>query len=313
MRNLSLAEELEAVVASGSVARRTDILSRVTDLFVYDAARYSSNQVRLFGDVMARLARGMGTEARARLAGRLAPISGAPFNVVQMLALDDDAKVAGPVLVQSERLAERDLLLIAASKGQHHLLALAHREGLSQRVTDILIARGDHAVLCSLVRNRGARFSTAGWRRLNERTRTEPALAAELARRSEVGADAQSHNGGEAEVYRHARDGRLDETAAVLAKLSGIPSDAVERALLNPRADVVLVIAKAVDLSSITTEALVRLRAADHGMSAEVVTQALAKFNRLPRDSARRVLNFFRIRLEKGSGPEIPPELHVGS
>jgi len=312
MRNLSLAEELEAVVASGSAARRSDILSRVTDLFVYDAARYSPDQVRLFGDVMARLARGMGSEARVHLAERLAPIGSAPVNVVQMLALDEDATVAGPVLVQSKRLSERDLFQIAGRKGQHHLLALANRERLSQRVTDMLIARADHAVLGALIRNRGARFSAAGWRRLHERTRIDKALTAELARRSEEAADEPSHNGGEAEVYRHARDGKLDETAAALANLSGIPSDAVERALLNQRADIVLVIAKAVGLSSITTEALVRLRAADRGMSAEDVAQTLAKFSRLQRDSARRVLNFFRIRLEKGAAPAIPPELRVG-
>jgi len=313
MRNPSLAEELEAVVASGSAARRCDILSRVTDLFVYDAARYSPDQIRLFGDVMARLARGMGSEARARLAERLAPIGSAPVNVVQMLALDDDANVAGPVLVQSERLSERGLLMIAGSKGQHHLLALARRQRLSQRVTDMLIARGDHAVLGTLVRNRDARFSAAGWRRLHEHARTDKALAVELARRSEEGADEHSQKGGEAEIYRHARDGKFDKTAAALADLSGIPGDAVERALLTQRADVVLVIAKAVGLSSITTEALVRLRAADRGMSAEDVAQALAKFNRLPRDSARRVLNFFRIRLEKGAALAIPPELRIGS
>jgi uncharacterized protein (DUF2336 family) len=311
MRNPSLAEELEVVVASGSAARRSEILSRVTELFVYDAARYSPEQVRLFGDVMARLARGMGSEERARLAERLAPIGNAPVNVVQMLVLDEDASVAGPVLVQSGRLSERDLLLIAGSKGQQHLSALVRREHLSRRVTDLLIARGDHAVLGALIQNRGACFSAAGWRRLHERTRTDKALTAELARRSEETADEQSHNGSEAEVYRRARDGKLDQTAAALAKLSGIPGDAVERALLSQRADVVLVIAKAVGLSSITTEAVVRLRAADRRMSAEDVAQALAKFNRLSRDSARRVLNFFRIRLEKGSSPAIPPDLRI--
>jgi uncharacterized protein (DUF2336 family) len=313
MRTPSLAEELEAVVASGSTTRRSDILSRVTDLFVYDAERYSPDQVRLFGDVMARLARGMGTEARARLAERLAPLANAPANVVQMLALDEDAGVAGSVLVQSERLSERDLLLIAGSKNQPHLLALARRQPLSQRVTDLLIARGDHAVLAILVRNRGARFSAAGWRRLHERSRTDEALTAELARRSDQDVDEHPRVGGEAEVYRHAREGRLIETAAALAVLSALPSDAVERALLNPRADVVLVIAKAAGLSSITTEALVRLGAADRGMSAEDMAQALVKFNRLPRDSARRVLNFFRIRLEKGSAPAIPADFWVDS
>lgn len=303
MRTLSLAEELEAVVASGSTARRGDILSRVTDLFIYDAQRYSADQVRLFDDVMARLARGMGADARARLAERLAPIANAPANVVQMLALDENASVAGSLLVRSERLSERNLLVIAGSKGQPHLMALARREPLSLAVTDLLIARGDQAVLVTLLRNRGARFSAAGWRRLHERSRTDATLTPELARRSDQELDEHSRSGSEAKVYRHARDGKLVETATALAILSGIPSDAVERALLNPRADVVLVIAKAAGLSSITTEALVRLRAADRGMSAEDVAQALAKFNRLPRDSARRVLNFFRIRLEKGSPP----------
>jgi uncharacterized protein (DUF2336 family) len=171
----------------------------------------------------------------------------------------------------------------------------------------LLIARGDNAVLATLIRNSSARFSAAGWRRLHERSRAET-LAAGLARRSEEEADEHSRIGSEAEVYRYAREGKLVETAAALAILSGIPSDAVERALLNPRADVLLVIAKAAGLSSITTEALVHLRAADRGMSAADVAQALAKFNRLPRDSARRVLNFFRIRLEKRSAPALPPD-----
>jgi len=311
MRTLSLADELEAVVASGSTARRGDILSRVTDLFIYDAQRYSADQIGLFGDVMARLARGMGADARARLAERLAPIANAPVNVVQMLALDENASVAGSLLVRSERLSERTLLLIAGSKGQPHLAVLARRGPLSQAVTDLLITRGDQAVLATLLRNRSARFSAAGWRHLHERSRTDARLAAELAGRSDQGLDEHPRSSSEAKVYRHARDGKLFETATALAVLSGIPSDAVERALLNPRADVVLVIAKAAGLSSITTEALVRLRAADRGMSAEDVAQALAKFNRLPRDSARRVLNFFRIRLEKGSAPAMAPELRL--
>jgi uncharacterized protein (DUF2336 family) len=218
-----------------------------------------------------------------------------------MLALDDDATVAGPALVQSQRLTEHDLLVIAGSKGQLHLLALAHRERLTRAVSDMLIARGDHTVLATLIRNRGARISAAGWRRLHERTRNDAELAAELAHRAEEEGNDNSRAGGEAEVYRSARAGKIDDTAAALGILAAIPADAVERALLNPRAEAVLIIAKAAGLSTITTEALVRLCAGERGMSAEDVAAALAKFNRLPRDSARRVLNFFRIRLEKGS------------
>jgi uncharacterized protein (DUF2336 family) len=251
----------------------------------------------------------MGAAARARLAERLAPIATAPANVIAMLASDEDATVAGPVLLRSERLSERDILLIAGSKAQPHLLPLAGRKPLSPAVTDMLIARGDQTVLGALIRNRAARFSAAGWRRLHERTRADEALTAKLARRSKEDADEHSRIGGEAEVYRHARDGKLVETAAALAALAGVPSDAVERALLNPRADVVLVIAKAAALSSITTEALLRLCAADRGMTADDIAQALTKFNRLPRHSARRVLNFFRISLGKAAAPAMRPDL----
>ena len=75
MRTPQLAEELEAVLVSGSATRRTDILNRVTDLFIYGAARYSPEQVDLFGDVMVRLLHGM--EAGARRVVRGAAILGA--------------------------------------------------------------------------------------------------------------------------------------------------------------------------------------------------------------------------------------------
>jgi uncharacterized protein (DUF2336 family) len=167
---------------------------------------------------------------------------------------------------------------------------------LSAAVTDALIARGDRDVLAALARNDSARFSSAGCRQLLERSARVPLAASETEPKAEL-KDRPSPD--EAEIYRYARDGKLVETAAALSLMSGIPNDAVERALLNPRAEALLVFARAAGLSSVTTEAILRLRAADCGMSVEDVAQAMAKFTRLPRDSARRVLSFFRIRLEK--------------
>jgi uncharacterized protein (DUF2336 family) len=312
MRTPQLAEELEAVLVSGSATRRTDILNRVTDLFIYGAARYSPEQVDLFGDVMVRLLHGMEAGARARLAERLAPIVNAPANVIRLLALDDEIAVAASVLAQSERLAEDELLLIANRKGQAHLLTIARRQDLSAPVTDVLIARGDRDVLASVARNGDAQFSEAGRRRLLERTRGDAVPAVEPPQRFRIGPQDRPPSPGESEIYRYARHGKLEETAAALSIISGLPKDAVERTLLNPRAEAVLVLAKAAGLSSLTTEAILRLRAADCGMSAEDVAQAMAKFSRLPRDSARRVLNFFRIRLENpqsAAASTAPPAL----
>src|ERR1700722_1222841 len=138
MRTLPLLDELEAALASGDIARRIDILTRTTDLFIHGAARYSEEQVGVFDDVMARLVNAIETKARAKLAQRLAPIANAPSNVIHMLAFDDDIDVAGSVLSLSDRLDERDLLISAGTKGQKHLLAISRRRTLSESVTNVL-------------------------------------------------------------------------------------------------------------------------------------------------------------------------------
>ena len=105
MRTLPLLDELEAALASGDIARRIDILTRTTDLFIHGAARYSEEQVGVFDDVMARLVSAIETKARAKLSQRLAPIANAPSNVIRMLAFDDDIEIAspGPEAIRSAR------------------------------------------------------------------------------------------------------------------------------------------------------------------------------------------------------------------
>ena len=127
MRTLPLLDELEAALTSGTNTRRIEMLTRITDLFVGGATRYSQDQIGLFDDVMARLVHTIEAKARAKLSHRLAPVANAPVNVVTMLAFDDDIEVARPVLTQSERLDDRTLVANAASKSQQHLFAIAQR------------------------------------------------------------------------------------------------------------------------------------------------------------------------------------------
>jgi uncharacterized protein (DUF2336 family) len=101
---------------------------------------------------------------------------------------------------------------------------------------------------------------------------------------------------GEAEVLQYARERKFEETAIALSILCDTPIDVVERALLDPGAEIVLILAKVAGLAATTTKALLLLRAADRGMSAKDLDQALASFNRLQPETARRVLGFFRAR-----------------
>jgi uncharacterized protein (DUF2336 family) len=371
MRTLPLLDELEAALSSGSNTRRIEMLTRVTDLFVGGAPVYSDTQIGLFDDVMVRLVQTIEAKARARLAHRLAPIANAPASIIHMLAFDDDIDVAHPVLSQSERLGERELVANAASKSQQHLAAIAQRKSLSEAVTDVLVERGDRDVVHSVVKNSGARFSDAGFRMLVKRSTGDDALATEVGRRADIPrphflmllekasnavrarlaaenplagaavegvvaevaggirsevrnaspdfaaaqADVERQNRirriGEAEIYQYARDRKFEETAIALSLLCDTPIDVVERALLDPGAEIVLILAKVADLSSTTTKAILLLRAADRGMSANDLDQALMSFNRLQPETARRVLGFFRTRVKKPAAPMVPPALAV--
>lgn len=116
---------------------------------------------------------------------------------------------------------------------------------------------------------------------------------------------------GETEVYQYARERKFEETAIALSILCDTPIDVVERALLDPGAEIILILAKVAEFSATTTKAILLLRAADRGMSTKDLDQALASFNRLQPETARRVLSFFRTRVKKPAEPVVPPAVAV--
>ncbi len=116
---------------------------------------------------------------------------------------------------------------------------------------------------------------------------------------------------GEADVYQYARDRKFEETAIALSIMCDTPIDVVERALLDPGAEIILILAKVADLSQSTTKAILLLRAADRGMSAKDLDQALTSFGKLQPDTARRVLSFFRARVKKPIATTAEPPVAV--
>src|SRR6202795_2567346 len=98
---VSIIDELEEAVRSGSSAKRVSTLRQVTDLFLHDGERLSEDQVKVFDDVLCLLVARVESRARAELGTRLALIDYAPFRVIQNLARDDEIAVAGSVLANS--------------------------------------------------------------------------------------------------------------------------------------------------------------------------------------------------------------------
>ena len=182
----SLIDELNGAVATGDDKQRLRILERVADLFAAGSRGYSGDQVALFDDVLQKLSADIEVEARATLAQRLAHIAGAPPKLIRLLAFDDAIEVAELVLVHSQQLSDADLVENASTKSQEHLFAIAQRLKLSEPVTDVLVERGDGRVVHRVVRNKGARFSLAGYERLTNRARRSRKLTLALGQRNDL-------------------------------------------------------------------------------------------------------------------------------
>jgi len=186
MAQASLIPELEDVARHASPERRAVMLERIATLFLNSADQFTETQVALFDDVVGRLIVEIEIKALAELARRFAPVENAPIRVMQRLAQDDDIGVAGPVLTQSARLRDKDLLDIARSKGQAHLRALAGRSEIAEKLTDILVERGDREVVRHLVENTSARISDTGFSMLLHRSEDDAVLAEAVGLRPDI-------------------------------------------------------------------------------------------------------------------------------
>ncbi len=180
----SLLQELEESISHGSDESLLRALWHTTDVLI--AGRYSEDQIWVFGQVIERLARELEVVARAQLARRLAVTDNAPINCINKLAADKSIHVAEPILRQSKRLDVQTLVAIARSESQEHLLAISKRRSVAEPVTDVLVEAGNEAVVNSVAKNAGARFSHFGFLKLVKRSERDSILIEILGQRSDI-------------------------------------------------------------------------------------------------------------------------------
>jgi uncharacterized protein (DUF2336 family) len=186
MLEQSIADEVEAAIAAGSADKHLETIRRVADLFLLSADGYSGEQIELFGDVLERLIKTIELRALADVSARialaelstqLASVTQAPPSVVRRLARNDEITIAAPVLKESARLTPEDLIELAQTKGEQHLLAISGRWWLSEVVTDALLARHYPSVSRRVVGNPGAKVSAQGFAIVLQQAESDPELA----------------------------------------------------------------------------------------------------------------------------------------
>ena len=184
--SVSLIPELEDVIQHGSQDKRAATVKRIANLFIDGAPHFNEDHIGLFDDVLCRLIVEIETKARAEMAQTLAPMNNAPMELMRKLAHDDDIAVAGPVLTQSARLKETELVELAKTKGQAHLAAIAGRAGIGEAVTDVLVRRGDAEVMHNVADNQTARLSEGGFSALVKRAEGDGDLAEKVGQRPDI-------------------------------------------------------------------------------------------------------------------------------
>ena len=182
----SIFDELESAISNGSSEQRVNMLRRVTDLFLIDANRFSEEQIGVFDNVLCHLIEKVEARTLAQISQTLAPVDTAPLDVTLRLARHSQIQVAGPILTTSRRLTTEHLVDIAKTQSQQHLLAISHRAQIESDVTDVLLDRGNRAVVLRVASNAGAQISEHGFRSLMKAAEHDDALAEKTGLRLDI-------------------------------------------------------------------------------------------------------------------------------
>ena len=184
----SFIREIEEAIASGT-GQRSRNLRQLTDLFLDQAAALNDDHVSVFDEVILLLVQDAEQDARVELSMRLADVGNAPSKIVKTLARDAQAAVAEPILQRSPQLSDDDLAAVAGERAQEHLLAISRRATLSERITDVLVERGDSQVACAIAQNAGAKLSGASLSKLVKKAQQDGALRSLLQKRPGLAAE----------------------------------------------------------------------------------------------------------------------------
>ncbi len=121
-------------------------------------------------------------------------------------------------------------------------------------------------------------------------------------------------NLGENEIWDYAMSHKTEEVTVALSILCALSADVVERTLTDNNREMIMILAKTLQLSWSTTMALLFLGAPGHRIVAGDLEGLKKAFDRLDMETAKDVLRTYRSRKElaaASSGPRRLPQLHT--
>lgn len=176
---------LAQLAANPQDTSREEIYLAVASLYRVQGNYLNPRERTLMGEILKRLTKDVEMAIRIALAERLADDASAPHDLIALLA-DDDIEVARPLILRNPLLTDEDVLRLIAEFGTDHHQAVAGRPYIGEKVTEELAKSEAETVLVALLRNATAKFSTAAYESLVEKSRVFAAIQEPLAQRPDL-------------------------------------------------------------------------------------------------------------------------------
>ena len=140
-----------------------------------------------------------------------------------------------------------------------------------------------------------------------------PASKSYFSAKSDVAKQNQYGNLNENKIFEYAQSHKFEEATVGLSLLCSLPVDVVERALIDKRGDVVLILARALGFSWETTMSLLFLGAPDHRIASQSLDDIRREFAGLNVETSRSVLKLYQSRKQAAAADSDErrlPQLH---
>ena len=178
--NRMLAEDVDPEVR-GELAQKIGRL--LPDLLASERERVCE----LTLETLQRLATDQLPRVRALLAEKIKTLDCVPKPIVDSLARDAEESVSAPILEYSPLLSDSDLLeIVSTARARAALAAVARRRGVSEEVSDAIVASLDTAAVAALLANPNARVREGTFEKIIDRAQSIKSWHAPLAMRSDL-------------------------------------------------------------------------------------------------------------------------------
>ena len=176
--------KLLQIASEKSDAKRRVLLGEITDLFFESYGEQNAEEVKLFGDLIAKVAYELDVEVRRELAERFE--GGQAPRTLAIAMANDEIGVAGPILRRSRSLTQNDLVQVVEKRGHAHQMMVTLRPDVGVTLSDALVSHGDDRVVAALVINQSSQVSDDTFDKIVDRAATNQGLHGPIVKRKAI-------------------------------------------------------------------------------------------------------------------------------